>query len=306
MSRIPLIVIVGPTASGKSSLAVDLAVDLDAEIVSADSMQVYRTMDIGTAKTTPAERRDIPHHLIDVADPDEDYDAGRYEREADHAVREIVSRGKPVIAAGGTGLYVRALTEGLFEGPRSDPVVRDNIRKLAEEKGDEGLLEALRQVDEDKARQLSAKDSLRIIRALEVYEKTGIPISEHHKRHRFSKRKYHILKIGIDVDREALYDRINGRVDEMISSGFAGTVQALLDQGYDESCRSMSAIGYRQMISRLRGDVSLVEAIESIKQETRRYAKRQSTWFGKDREIRWFRKEAFGDVPAAIDHFLSE
>lgn len=284
-----VVVILGPTATGKSELGLKLARALGGEIISADSMQVYRLMDIGTAKPLPEVRREVPHHLIDVVWPDEDFSAGDFRQRARQAVEEISSRGKVPLVVGGTGLYIRALTEGLIEGVKGDAKLRERLHEEAERVGSVGLWRRLKEIDPESARRIHPNDLYRIIRALEIYEITGEPPSALRSRHRFGDRPYEVLKIGLTRPREELYRKIDQRVEEMIKGGLEKEVRELLDRGYGPELKSMKAIGYKEMVQYLRGEVSLEEAKRRMKRDTRHFAKRQVTWFKRDPEIYWFR-----------------
>jgi len=290
MKRQKIIVILGPTATGKSSLAVEVAEEFGGEIISADSVQVYRYMDIGTAKPPPEVRERIPHHLIDVVDPDEGFSAGLFRKLAEEAIAEIGKEGRMPIVAGGTGLYIKALISGLIEGVEGDEVIR---RRLSEEArapgGGERLYLRLREVDPASAERIHPHDIYRVIRALEIYEVLGLPPSRVRGAHRFSKSPYDVLKIGLIKEREELYKGIDRRVDMMVKEGLREETLRLLSMGYGPELRSMQSIGYRQMVRHIRGEYDLEEAIRLIKRDTRRLAKRQITWFKPDREIRWYR-----------------
>jgi tRNA dimethylallyltransferase len=283
-----IVIIQGPTASGKTDLAVMLAEKFDAEIISADSVQVYRSMDIGTAKPTLEQRRRIPHHLVDIVNPDQPFTAADFRREAERAIVHITARGKRVIICGGTGLYIKALTKGLMESPGGDESVRSELRDFARLHGKEALHDMLMKVDPDSAVRLHPNDQFRIIRALEVYRISGLPVGEFMKKHGFMSEPYCSLKIGLSVDRGKVYATIDKRVDWMIGNGLVGEVRSLLTAGYESSLKSMRSIGYRQICWYLNGEISLEEAIRLIKRDTRRYCKRQLTWFNQDREINWF------------------
>jgi tRNA dimethylallyltransferase len=291
-----LICIVGPTGVGKTEMALELAGRWGGEIVSADSMQVYRHMDIGTAKPTPEERGRIPHHLLDVVDPDETFDASRYIGLAQGVIDGLRRQGKPVFVVGGTGLYIRALLGGLIDGPGADEALRRELKQEMNNLGKAHLYGRLRTRDPRAADRIDPHDGVRIIRALEVLELTGRSIVEHQQEHGFRDAPYAALRIGLRLDRGRLNDRIDRRVERMIADGFAEEVRRLLDMGWGESLKSMQSLGYRHMIDCLAGRQSLEQAVGLIKRDTRRYAKRQMTWFAADREVGWLDP---GDVDAA-------
>jgi len=284
---IKLLIIAGPTASGKTGLAVRLAEMLDAEIISADSMQVYRGMDIGTAKPSAEERRRVRHHLLDLVAPDQPFSAADFRREAAGAVADITGRGKRVIVTGGTGLYIKALTRGLMESPAADEVFRKELKELAAREGKVALLHRLSMVDPETAASLHPNDQVRIIRALEVHRTTGRPISALRGEHRFAGEPYRTVKIGLKVDRGTLYRAIDNRVEQMIAGGLLDEVRSLLEAGYSPELKPMLSIGYRHVVEYLVGSCSLEEAVSHMKRDTRRYAKRQMTWFNRDEEINW-------------------
>ena len=282
-----ILIICGPTASGKSELALRLAEQLNAEIVNADSMQVYRDMDIGTAKPSAAERARVPHHLIDIVDPDQSFSAADFAAAADAAIQEIASRGRRSIVVGGTGLYIRALLKGLVESPGGAEQFRQELHAEAQQSGNQALLERLRQVDPDLAAQLHPNNLVRIIRALEVHHLTGIPLSRYQQEHGFSALRYRSLQIGTRVERSTLYARIDARVDRMLQTGLLEEVRGLLAAGYDAGMKAMRSIGYKEACAHLSGECSLEEAARLIKRDTRHYAKRQLTWFTADNDILW-------------------
>jgi tRNA dimethylallyltransferase len=284
-SQLPIVILCGPTASGKSSLACSLADSFDFEIVSADSRQVYRQMDIGTAKPTAEEQARAPHHLIDIIDPDEEFSVADYLDRAGKVIVEISERGKFPLLVGGTGLYVRALTEGLADMPSSDELLREKLYRLEREGGAGALYRRLQAVDPCQAEKIHPNNLVRVVRALEVYELTGVSMSQYQHQHQFGDAPYQVLKICLQWPREELYTRIETRVDQMIAEGLVGEVEELLASGYDSDLKSMKAIGYREIISYLSGETSLEEAVSQIKRETRRYAKRQETWFKKEKSI---------------------
>ncbi len=283
-----ILIVCGPTASGKSELAVRLACALDAEIVSADSMQIYRGLDIGTAKPSPEQLGAVRHHLIDVVAPDQPFSAADYAACADRAIRDILSRGKRVIVAGGTGLYIRALLKGLVDSPSGGGDLRQGLQDEAGCIGNEAMLEKLRLVDPDLAATLHPNNLVRIIRALEVYHLTQIPLSHHQKEHAFAARRYDALQIGISVDRPLLYRRIDERVERMLEGGLLHEVSGLLSAGFGRDLKAMRSIGYKETAAHLHGELSREETCRLIKRDTRHYAKRQMTWFKADPDILWF------------------
>jgi tRNA dimethylallyltransferase len=301
-----LVIILGPTASGKTELAVRLAERFDGEIVSADSLQVYRGMDIGTAKPSIEVRSRIPHYLIDIIDPDAEFTASRFRREAGLAIEDIVRRGKKVFLVGGTGLYIKALLKGLADTPVGGGPIRRELEEKAREVGGDELLRRLAEVDPETARSLHPNDLVRIIRALEVYLQTGCPISRFRSDHRFAGDHYDHLTIGIDVDRGELYRRIEQRVDRMIGEGLVREVEALLAAGFTPLHKPIRAIGYKEICSFLAGDCSLDEAVMLIKRDSRRYAKRQMTWLKTDHEIKWVEyPEEFVNICNYVIEFFS-
>jgi len=287
----PIVVICGPTGVGKTDFAVELAAAFDGEILGADSMQLYRRMDIGTAKPSPAQRSRIRHHLVDAADPDEEFDAARYAREARAVVDTLLERGCLPFVVGGTGLYITALLRGIFPSPRIEPAVRDRLARRAEADGSPAMHQRLAEVDPEAAVRIHPNDTFRILRALEVFEQTGRTITELHRKHRFADVRYHALKIGLTADREALYRRIDRRVDRMMADGLLEEVRGLLAKGYPPSLKSMQSLGYRHMIDFLQGRCTLEEAVIQLKRDHRRYAKRQLTWFRADKETVWLGPE---------------
>jgi tRNA dimethylallyltransferase len=287
VDRPKIVVIAGPTASGKSALGMELAGRFGAEIINADSMQVYRYMDIGTAKPTREERKLVRHHLIDILYPDEGFSAALFREEAQQAIADVEARGKRAIIVGGTGLYIKALTSGLIRGGEVDPVIRSRLQSEAQAGGREQLYQRLQEVDPITAGRLHPHDTYRVIRTLEVYERTGRPISALRGGHRFKEGPYHTLKIGLQMAREGLYKRIDKRVDGMIQQGFKEEVGRLLEMGYAPCLKAMQSLGYKQIINHLQGEYALPEATRLIKRDTRRYARRQMTWFKADQKIHW-------------------
>lgn len=295
-----LVVILGPTASGKSDLALALAKATGGEILSADSMQIYRFLDVGTAKPTPAERATVPIHGIDLVEPGQEFTVVDFQRIANETVSSIRSRGKLPILCGGTGFYIRAYLEG-FAIPEmpANPAVRERLRGEAETYGSEALHERLREVDPVSAERIRPRDAFRIVRALEVFETTGRPISDMQTRERLVQR---VRKFGLNWEREELYARIDERVERMLKSGWIEETRGLMEKGYDEGRIAPRALGYRHLMAFLRGEVSLPEATEQIKRETRRYAKRQMTWFRKEPDVCWL--DAKEGVPANLELVL--
>ncbi|MDA8179579.1 MAG: tRNA (adenosine(37)-N6)-dimethylallyltransferase MiaA [Deltaproteobacteria bacterium] len=279
-----LIVVSGPTASGKSALALALAREFPVEIVNADSLQVYRHFDIGTAKPTVAERGEVPHHLIDVADPDEPYDAGRYVRDAERAIGEIRARGKVPMLVGGTGMYIRALLRGLDPLP-SDPRVREELSRRWEVEGGAALHATLARIDPETSAKVHPSDRLRILRALEIAAVAGIPPSRARAAWSVPEPRHACLFLALWPDRETLYRRIDARTEEMFRRGLVEEVRGLLARGFDRTLKPMMALGYRQAAAHLLDGVPLPETIEAVKRDTRRYAKRQVTWLSSERNL---------------------
>ena len=300
-----VICICGPTASGKTGLAVALAKKLNAEVVSCDSMQIYRGMDVGTAKPTTAEMEGVPHHLLDVAEPGEDFSVSRYVELADAAIRDIQSRGKPAIVCGGTGLYMDSLVKGKAFAAPTRPAQREYVESIAEKHGIEYVYNMLKDADPETAERLHLSDRKRIIRALEVFLITGMPLSWHNAQSRLQAPKYEPVWIGLSFrDRDKLYRRIDARVDQMLAQGLETEVRALLEKGIDPKTTAMQAIGYKEMAAALRGECSLEQAVEQIKQSSRRYAKRQLTWFRRNEAIHWLYVDETADLTAAAMRLL--
>ncbi len=299
-----LFVILGPTAVGKTEISLALSEEIGAEIISADSMQVYRGMDIGTAKPTPEERARVPHHLIDVADPKEEFSAGRYVSLADEAIKDITRRGKIPLVVGGTGMYVRALLEGIFDGPGADFRLREGLAET-ESKDPGALHKMLKNVDSKASEKIHPSDARRIIRALEVYEKTGKTISEN-QRQWGNGARYNYKIAGLTMPRPELYRRIDARVENMIENGLLEEVQALKNKGCTRDLPSMHALGYKQLLAHLDGEFRLDEAIRLIKRDTRHYAKRQYTWFNARKNVAWTKVSGqnFADSLASVKKAL--
>ncbi len=299
---IPLLAILGPTGAGKTRLAVALGEHWPIEVVSVDSRQVYRRMDIGTAKPTRDERRAVRHHLIDVVEPDEAYDAARFAREAASAIDAARSRRRWPVLVGGTGLYYRALVRGLLPRPPADPVLRASLRAEVRTMGSEALYRRLLALDPDAAARLHPKDALRVSRALEVAVQTGRPARRSGPgawEETLAQPKYRVVAVGLTPPRSGLYAALNARVDRMLAEGLMDEVRALLDAGFSPSSSAMHGIGYRHLVPVARGADRLETAVAAMKRDTRRYAKRQWTWFARERDLSWI-ESGPGEVGAAL------
>lgn len=280
-------ILLGPTAVGKTELSLSLALETGAEIISADSRQVYRYLDIGTAKPTPEERAQVRHHLIDIRNPDEQYSAADFARDAVGLIRRLAAGGKRCLVVGGSGLYLRALTQGLFVGPPGDAVVRSRLLREAKEKGITHLRCRLQVVDPRGAERIRPNDLQRTLRALEVWELTGEPISELQETRTEKPKDFEFLFVGVARARPELYHRIESRVDRMIESGLLAEVRGILDRGYSSELNSLRSVGYQETIAYLQRGTSWPETVRLIKRNSRRYAKRELTWFRKESEIQW-------------------
>ncbi len=300
-----IIVICGATGIGKTSVGIELAQTLGAEIVSADSMQIYRYMDIGTAKPTPEDLAQVAHYMIDIVDPDEDYDAVQYSKQARDRIEQITGRGLIPIIVGGTGLYIKALLHGLFQSKPVDPKIRNRLKQEAEENGSQALYARLQQLDPAAAARLHPNDSYRIVRALETIESTGKSIFELHQEHGFEDDPFDVLKIGLQMDRPKLYARIDQRVDLMIEAGLVEEVKKLLEMGFTADLKSMQSIGYRHVVAFLSENLSWDECVRTLKRDTRRFAKRQFTWFGADQQIQWYAPERMNEIARLVQGFLN-
>ena len=297
-----IITICGPTGIGKTGFAIALAQELNGEIIGADSMQIYKYMDVGTAKPDERERQLAVHHLVDFLDPADNFDAKSFTVLADQAISDIAKRGRVPVVAGGTGLYIRALLHGLFRGKPACPATLDQLNQTLEEKGAPALHAQLTKCDPRAAEKIHPNDGFRIVRALEVFFTTGIPISQCRQTHDFKSDRYQSLTFGLHMDRKLLYDRINRRVDMMMAQGLLDEVKNLVNQGYSLELKSMQSIGYRHMGMYIKGDVSLEEAVRLLKRDTRRYAKRQFTWFNKEKNLIWINaKETEKAIETAKD-----
>lgn len=308
----PVVAIVGPTAIGKSRIGIEVAKILNTEILTADSRQVYRGMDIGTDKPSLAEQQNIPHRLIDLVDPDQSFNAGDFRRHAIQDIARLHRLGLLPLVIGGTGLYIRALLRGLCPGPPADWLIRSELAQEAKIQGPAFLYEKLQQVDPELAQRLHPNDQPKIQRALEVFRILGTPLSVIQRQHRFDEAPYPYLLIGLTMERQTLYQRIETRVDWEIHKGLVEETQSLMNQGFSRELGSMKGLGYRQFSGFLAGDYSYEEAVRLLKRDTRHFAKRQMTWFQKESEIQWMTLEE-SDIPdraaaKIVDHiyqFLS-
>ncbi len=300
-----LVIIAGPTASGKTAISLEIAKRLNGEIISADSMQIYKYMDIGTAKITEDEKQGIPHYMIDVVDPSEEFSVALFREKAGKYIDDITSRGKLPIVVGGTGLYINSLTYALdFSDGSEDKEYRDYLESVATEKGKEYVHEMLKEVDKESYERLFPNDLKRVIRALEVYKLTGKTISQVQKESREKDIEYNLAYIALNMNRETLYQRINKRVDIMFENGLVDEVKSLLSKGYTKDMTSMQAIGYKEVLDYFDGKVTLDEIKDIIKQSSRRYAKRQLTWFRKDKRVKWFEIDKFEDSKEALENIV--
>ena len=299
-----IIVICGPTGLGKTSVSIELAIDFHGEIIGADSMQIYRYMDIGTAKPTLNEQARVPYHLIDIVDPDDPFDAAGFAKMAGEMIMKLHAEGIVPFVVGGTGLYIKSLVHGLSNAGPADTDIRKRLKEVELLHGSGFLYEKLSKCDPEAAERIHPNDTYRIIRALEVYEATGMAISQYSKDHRFENRRFNVLKIGLHIERETLYERINQRVDAMIAAGLVDEVKMLLNRGYSEDLKSMQSIGYRHMIDFIKGRITWEETLRTLKRDTRRYAKRQMTWFKADPEIVWAEPEQLDYIKEMIKNFL--
>ncbi|MBE9547425.1 MAG: tRNA (adenosine(37)-N6)-dimethylallyltransferase MiaA [Proteobacteria bacterium] len=299
-----LVGILGPTGIGKTEIAVKLAREYGGEIISADSMQVYRYMDIGTAKPTPEEQSLVRHHLIDLVNPDEEFDAVMFVERARRVIDRLISDGKNIFVVGGTGLYIDALIGGLFDGPGADRNLRSSYREDMEKYGRGYLYKKLKERDEAAAERIHPNDVSRIIRALEVLELSGESIVKKQDEHNFGDKIYDSVKIGLMMDRDRLYERINERVEKMVADGLVREVEKLIGMGYDETLKPMQSFGYKHIVNCIKGMHDISEAVMLIKRDTRHYAKRQLTWFRADKDIEWFAPSDIDGVRAKIESFL--
>lgn len=305
-----LCIIVGPTSIGKSDLAIDLAQKHNGEIISADSMQIYKYMNIGTAKVREEEMKDIPHHMVDIIDPDEGFTVSDFKHMAKKHIKEINSKGRLAIVVGGTGLYINSLVYNLdFAQIPPNEELRMEYEDKIEKFGNEYLHNKLMKIDKSSGEKISIKDKKRIIRALEIYDSTGRTMSEYNKNFRVMNEDYNLLYIALDMDRAKLYERINNRVDIMLEKGLIDEVKSILEMGYNKDLISLKAIGYKEIIMYLENEISLEEAIELIKKASRNYAKRQLTWFRRDHRIKWINIDEYDktiDICNNISDYIVE
>ena len=293
-----ILCVVGPTASGKTKLSIELAKRYDGEILSCDSMQIYRGMTIGTAKPTVEEMAGIPHHMIDIVDPTEDFSVSRYVELADPILREILDRGKTCVIVGGTGLYVDSLIAGRTFAPYPETGKRQELEALAREQGIEAVMAILRVHDPESAARIHPANQKRVIRAAEVWLETGKTLTQHNLETQAVPPKYHPLWLGLDfTDRAELYARIDRRVDVMVEQGLIPEIEALLARGIPANATALQAIGYKEPMAALRGEMTMEQALDKIKQESRRYAKRQLTWFRRNKDIHWI----YNKEPVSFD-----
>ena len=290
----PLVILTGPTAVGKTALSIKLASEIGGEIISADSMQVYRQMDIGSAKIKPEEMDGIPHHLIDILEPEEEFNVCLFEKLALEAMEQIYERGHIPVVVGGTGFYIQALLYQIdFTEEETDTAFRDKLWQLGEEKGNHYLHELLRKVDPESAEEIHENNRKRVIRALEFYENSGKPISTHNKEQRQKTSAYNSCYFVLTDDRKKLYERIESRVDQMLSKGLVDEVRTLKERGCNASMVSMQGLGYKEILAYLDGEYPLEEAVRILKRDTRHFAKRQLTWFRREKDTIWMNKDEF-------------
>ncbi len=301
----PLIILTGPTAVGKTAVSIQLAKAVGGEIVSADSMQIYKYMDVGTAKIMPDEMEGVPHHLIDEITPDTPFHVYEFKKMAQASMEQIYERGNIPIVTGGTGFYIQALLYDIdFCDEPADHAYRRELTEISEEKGAGYLHDMLRAVDEDSARSIHPHNRKRVIRALEYFHDNGVPISVHNREQREKQSPYHFLYLVLTMDRQKLYERINKRVDQMVRNGLFEETEMLLAKGYTKDMVSMQAIGYKELFPYFEGSVTKEEAIEQLKQDTRHFAKRQLTWFRRERDVTFIQKDDFENDDALLRELL--
>lgn len=302
----PLIILTGPTAVGKTALSVKLAKVINGSIISADSMQVYRGMDIGSAKVTKEEMGGIKHYLIDVLEPDEEFHVVRFQQMAKEAIAEIYQEGKIPILTGGTGFYIQSVLYDIdFTSQQEDIAYRERLEQLAKEQGNEALHAMLQEVDPVSAEKIHANNVKRVIRALEFYEKTGMPISEHNEKEAAKESPYTFCYFVLNDDRQRLYDRIELRIDQMLEQGLVDEVRKLKEKGYHKEMVSMQGLGYKEILAWLDGEISYEEAVYILKRDTRHFAKRQLTWFRREKDVIWVDKDKFNYDDDRILSFMT-
>jgi tRNA dimethylallyltransferase len=299
-----VIIICGPTGIGKTAVGINLAEKFGGEIIGADSMQIYRHMDIGTAKPTLEERRRVVHHMVDIVDPDEDFDAVQFSERARSTIAALDTQGRLAFVVGGTGLYIKALLHGLFQSEPVDSKIRNRLKQQLDQDGSSSLYERLERVDPATAGRLHPNDSYRIIRALETIESSGKSISKYHQDHGFQEDPFITLKLGLRIDRQKLYAQLDRRVDAMIHSGLIEEVKKLLAMGYAAELKSMQSIGYRHMVEFIAERLPWEECVRTLKRDTRRFAKRQFTWFGADPQIKWYEPDQLNEIVKLVKGFL--
>ena len=303
----PLVILTGPTAVGKTALSIALAQAIGGEIISADSMQVYRRMDIGSAKITQEEMDGVPHHLIDVLEPEQEFNVVAFQKLAKQAAEEIYSRGHIPIVAGGTGFYIQALVYDIdFTENDEDTALRHSLEEQARRDGPEALFERLRAVDPESCESIHAHNIKRVIRAIEFYEKTGKKISDHNREQRQNTSPYNVAYFVLSDNRERIYERINARTDQMMAQGLEEEVRALWESGCRRDMVSMQGLGYKEMLAYLEGEISLDEAVYLIKRDTRHFAKRQLTWFRREKEVIWIDKTVFDQNSQNIINYMKD
>lgn len=301
-----IVVICGPTGVGKTAFAISLARRFGGQIVGADSMQIYRHMNIGTAKPTDDEKAAVRHHMVDIIEPDQPFDAALYAEQARRIIRGLIENGTPAFVAGGTGLYIKALVYGLFQSRTSHTVARRSLKLQMARHGAAAMHSRLAAQDPNAAQRIHPNDTYRILRALEVFEITGHAMTVHHRQHGFRKARYQPLYIGLGMPREQLYARIDRRVDVMLAAGLLEETRMLLDRGYDPSVKAMQALGYRHMVDFIQGKMTWEEAVRTLKRDHRRYAKRQLTWFNAVENIHWLSPDHVQAAADLIERFLSD
>lgn len=303
----PLIILTGPTAVGKTKLSIELAKAVNGQMISADSMQVYRHMDIGTAKIRPEEMQDIPHYLIDVLDPWESFDVVRFQTMAKEALEKIYTAGAIPIVVGGTGFYIQALLYNIdFDENDSETGYRSELQSFADRHGAEALHDRLRQVDEKSADMIHPNNIKRVIRALEFYHQTGTRISEHNETQRQKESPYRFVYFVLDDERERIYRRIDQRIDQMLDQGLVAEVKQLRDMGCTRDMVSMQGLGYKEILAYLDGECTLEEAVYILKRDTRHFAKRQLTWFRREQDVRWIERQEYPDEAAMLQAMLEQ